>query len=381
LHGFARRSVRFRWGANAKQLRRTAIVIADSVQFHLGGDDMKYTTNTVRSLRMFGAAMLMAGGLFSIPSAALAQTTFPERGRPFTLIANFAPGGVVGKAMQDFQPYFEKELGTRVVIETIEGAAGLIGYNTLYSRPADGYAIIPSSSTFGPYIYPHLSQTPPPWKYEDWKPLGIYSDIPNSGMVILNSSPFQTFPEFIAAAKADPGGITVGTIGPGRVEDVQIVEMQEFFGIKINHVYYDSGGTLFTDLLTGDLDVIITAAIQYAENPDVKIMTLLAKAMTPNFPYQSVNTLADYQQELGYDVADLRTLGTTHFNGMMVKAGLPDDVYAKLVEAFKNVVTNPEWQEQVKSYRFPVYYPPEEAKEIYDGLNAAIQEMIAQTRK
>lgn len=340
---------------------------------------------TISILRLGGRHIIAAAAALAFTitgsSASLAQTVFPEPGRPFSLISNFAPGGVIQKAMQDFQPFFEKELGTRVEIETIEGAAGLIGYNTLYSRPADGYGIIGSSSTFGPYIYPHLSETAPPWKYEDWLPLGIYSDIPNSGMVVLANSPYQTFPELIAAAKANPGKITVGTIGPGRVEDVQIIELQKFFGVEINHVYYDSGGTLYTDLLTGDLDVIITAAIQYADNKEVKIMTLLAKAMTENFPYKEIPTLADYQDELGYKVDDLKTLGTTHFNGMMVKAGLPDDVYQKLVVAFKNVVTNPEWQERVKDYRFPVYYPPEKAKEIYDNLNRAIQEMVAETKK
>lgn len=336
-------------------------------------------------LRLFGRQTLGIATALCIvtgwSSVTQAQTQFPEPGHPLTLVSNFAPGGVVQLAMQDFQPFFEKELGTRVEIETIEGAAGLIGYNSVYSRPADGYTLLPSSSTFGPYIYPHLSETPPPWKYGDWLPLGIYSDIPNSGMVVLKDSPFKTFPEFIAAAKAKPGGITVGTIGPGRVEDVQIVELQKFFGIKVNHVYYDSGGTLFTDLLTGDLDVIITAAIQYADNPDVRIMTLLAKGMTDNFPYQQIPTLADYQKELNYNVNDLKTLGTTQFNGLMVKAGLPDDVYKRLVEAFKNVVTNPEWKKKVASYRYPVYYPPDQAKAIYDNLNLAIQQMVADSKQ
>jgi tripartite-type tricarboxylate transporter receptor subunit TctC len=325
-------------------------------------------------------AVALAVGVLGFATTAKAQADWPQSCGQFTLIGNFAPGGVVGLAMQDFQPFFEKELGIRVVIETIEGAAGLIGYNSLYARPADGCAIIPSSSTFGPYLYPHLSQTPPPWKYEEWLPLGIYSDIPNSGMVVLKDSPYQTFPDFIAAAKANPDAITVGTIGPGRVEDVQIIELQEFFGIDVNHVYYDSGGTLFTDLLTGDLDVIVTASIQYADNPDVRIMTLLAKGMTENFPYKEIPTLADYQETLGYNVNDLRTLGTTHFNGMMVKAGLPDETYKKLTEVFHKVVTNPEWKEKVKEYRFPVYYTPEEAKVIYDGLDKAIGEMIAHVK-
>ena len=319
----------------------------------------------------FTRRQAITSGLAAVGSAAVlgrhgtaiaADEVFPHPGKPISLISNFAPGGVVQKAMLDFQPFFEKELKTRIVIETIDGAAGLIGYNTVFSRPADGYSILPCSSTFGPYIYPHLSQTPPPWKYDDWLPLGIYSDIPNSGMVVIKDSPIKTFTDLIKAAKAKPSGITIGTIGPGRVEDVQMVELQKVFGVKINHVYYDSGGTLFTDLLTRDLDVIVTAAIQYAENPDVRIITMLSKEMTENFPYKNLKTMADWQSDLNYDVKNLKTLGATQFNGLMVKAGLPDASYKRLVEVFKVVVKNPEWQNKVKSYRFPVYYPPERAK-------------------
>jgi tripartite-type tricarboxylate transporter receptor subunit TctC len=329
----------------------------------------------------------LASGLAALGAPALtraaqaADPVYPIPGKPVTLISNFAPGGIVQKAMLDFQPFFERELKSRINIETIDGAAGLIGYNTTFSRPADGHTIIPCSSTFGPYIYPHLSQTPPPWKYEDWLALGIYSDIPNSGMVVIKDSPIKTFTDLVKAAKAKPGGITIGTIGPGRVEDVQIVELQRFFGIKINHVYYDSGGTLFTDLLTRDLDVIITAAIQYAENVDVRIITMLAKEMTDNFPYKNLKTMADWQSDLGYDIKSLKTLGATQFNGLLVKRGLPDSSYKKLCAVFKTVVEDRAWQDKVQSYRFPVYYSPERAKVIYDDLNDGIREMIKDAKK
>jgi len=329
-----------------------------------------------------GVAALGSAPLIGRSGAALAaDPPFPRPGKPITLISNFAPGGIVQKAMLDFQPYFEKELKARIVIETVEGAAGIIGYNTAYGRPADGHTILPCSSTFGPYIYAHLSQTPPPWKYEDWLPLGIYSDIPNSGMVVVKDSPIKTFPDLIRMAKEKPGKITIGTIGPGRVEDVQIVELQRFFGVKVNHVYYDSGATLFTDLLTHDLDVIISAAIQYAENADVRIFTMLCKEMTDNFPYKNLKTMADWQKDLNYDVKDLKTLGATQFNGLMVKAGLPDSSYQRLVEVFEKTVKIPEWQDRVKSYRFPVYYPPAKAKQIYDDLYVGIGQMIKETRQ
>lgn len=323
-----------------------------------------------------GLAALGSGPLLGSSGVArAAEEVFPIPRKPITLISNFAPGGIVQKAMLDFQPFFEQELKARVVIQTVEGAAGLIGYNTAFGRPADGHTILPCSSTFGPYIYTHLSQAVPPWKYDAWTPLGIYSDIPNSGMVVIKDSPLTTFVDLVRAAKEKPGKITIGTIGPGRVEDVQIVELQKFFGIKVNHVYYDSGGTLYTDLLTRDLDVIISAAIQYAENTEVRIITMLAKDMTANFPYKELKTMADWQRDLRYDVKDLKTLGATQFNGLMVKAGLPDVAYERLVEVFKTICENPQWQERVKSYRFPVYYPPDKAKAIYDELNTGIAEM------
>ena len=328
-------------------------------------------SRSTRLLMATGAILALTLG------GAAAQTEFPIAGKPVTLLSGFAPGGVAGRSMQDFQPFFEKELGGPVVVETVEGAAGLIAYNSAFARPADGHTMLLASGTYGPHIYPHLSPTELPWTNEDWVPLGIFSDTPSTGLMVLSSSDIQSFPDLVAKAKASPGGLTVGTVGPGRIEDIQIVELQNFFGIELNHVYYDAGSTLFTDLLTGDLDVIMAASVAYVENPDVRILTLLAKEIPEEFPHKHLNTLADFQAELNYDVADLKTLISTLSNGLVVKAGLPDDVYQRLVVAFKNVVTNPEWIEKASAYREPVYYPPERAKEIYDGLNQSIGELVA----
>jgi tripartite-type tricarboxylate transporter receptor subunit TctC len=324
------------------------------------------------------AGAILCGALASAGTAS-SETPFPEPGRPFTLISNFAPGGVVQLALQDFQPYFEEQLGTRVVIETIDGAAGLIGYNAVFARPADCHTAVLASATYGPYIYPHLSQAKPPWKYEDWVSLGIYVDSPNPGIVTLKDSPYQTFADLIRAAKAEPNSITVGTIGPGRIEDVQIVELQRTFGVEFNHVYYDSGGTLFTDLLTGDLDAIVSAAIQYGDNPDV-IVTMFTDNFPDTFPYPELAKLGDFQEELGFKVADFKTLNMSHFGSMVVKAGCPQEHYDKLVEVFRNVALDERWRAQVAHYRVPVYKTPEEAQVIFDRVNQGITELIALTR-
>jgi tripartite-type tricarboxylate transporter receptor subunit TctC len=335
--------------------------------------------DSLMKLRKTAIVALGASWLAAAPPAQ-AQDAFPAPGKPIVLINNFAAGGQVNKALLDFLPFFEKEFGTRVEIQQIEGAAGLIGYNAVYAKDADGYTILPMSANFGPHVFPYLAPTPPPWKYEDWVSLGIYADNLSSGMVVLANSPYQTFTDFIKAAKEKPGEITVGTIGPGRVEDVQIVELQKFFGIKVNHVYYDSGGTLFTDLLTGDLDVIITAALVYVDNPDAHIMTMLARGMPDNFPYRKLKTMADWQQDLGYKVDDLKTLASSQFYGLTVKAGLPDAAYNRLVEGLKNVANNPEWQALVKSYRDPVYYPPEKAAEVIGRMRDGIRDVIESTK-
>jgi tripartite-type tricarboxylate transporter receptor subunit TctC len=282
----------------------------------------------------------------------------------------------VFRALDDFKPFFEKEFGTRVDIEQIEGAAGLIGYNEVYSRPADGYTIVPMSQNFGPHTYPYLSQTPPPWKFEDWVPLGMYADNLSSGFVVLSKSDIQTFPDFIRAAKANPGKLNVGSIGPGRIEDVQVAELEKFFDIDVNQVYYDASGNLLTDLLTGDLDVLLAAALNYVDNPDTRIITMLAAGMTEDFPHKNLKTMADWQEELGYKVGDLKTLASTQWYGLAVKAGLPQETYDRLVLGLKNVAENPEWQAKVADYRDVVYYPPEKAAELLASMRNGIEELM-----
>jgi tripartite-type tricarboxylate transporter receptor subunit TctC len=312
--------------------------------------------------------------------AAAAQDTFPVPGKPIMLVSGFAPGGIAGRSMQDFAPFFERELGVPVQAEAIPGAAGLIAYNTVFGRPADGHSILLASGTYGPHIYPHLVEMELPWTNEDWLPLGLFSDTPSTGIMVLADSPYKTFPDLIRAARENPGELNFGTVGPGRIEDIQIVEFQEFFDVEFNHVYYDSGSTVFTDLLTGDLDVIMAASVGYVDNPDVNILTLLAKEIPEEFPHKHLHTLADFQEDLGYDVADLRTLISTLSNGLVVKAGLSDEAYEKLKAAFEAVITDPEWQETVKDYREPAYYSAERAKEVYDGLNESIAAIAASQR-
>jgi tripartite-type tricarboxylate transporter receptor subunit TctC len=324
-------------------------------------------------MRHLKAALLTA--LLTTPAAA--QEIFPDPGRPIILVNNFSAGGQISLALRDFEPFFAEEFGTGIQVEQIEGAAGLIGYNTVFARPADGYTILTYSTNFGPHTFTSLAQTPPPWTFEDWEPLGIYADNISLGFMVRADSPIQTFPDMVRAAKADPGGLTVGTIGPGRIEDVQIEELKQVFGIDVNNVYYDSGSTLFTDLLTGDLDVIMSAAIPYVDNSDVRIITMLAKGMPDSFPYRDLKTMADWQDELGYDADDLTTLSRSQVYGLLVKAGLPDAAFDRLVAGLKAVAENPEWQAQVADYRDTVYYPPEEAKAIMTTLRDGILEIMA----
>jgi tripartite-type tricarboxylate transporter receptor subunit TctC len=323
-------------------------------------------------MRLLTTALLTA----SLVAPATAQE-FPDPGRPIVLVNNFSAGGQVGLALLDFEPFFAEEFGTNIAVEQIEGAAGLIGYNTVFSRPADGYTILPFSTNFGPHTFTSLAQTPPPWSFEDWVPLGIYADNLSLGFLVRDDSPIRTFPDMVAAAKADPGGLTVGTIGPGRIEDVQIEELKQFFGIDVNNVYYDSGSTLFTDLLTGDLDVIMSAVIPYVDNPDVRIITMLAKGMPDSFPYRDLKTMADWEEELGYEADELTTLSRSQVYGLVVKAGLPEATYDRLVAGLKAVAEDPEWQAKVANYRDTVYYPPEEAQAIMTTMRDGILEIMS----
>lgn len=169
------------------------------------------------------------------PTLALAE--WPDSGREFNLVAGYNPGGATDAICRAAAPYLEKYLGIPVVVQNIPGSGGLVGTNSVFASKSDGYTAIYTATTDGIWAYKYLSPTSVPWELEDWKSTGIFASMQTIGVVCLKSQPWEDFADFIEYAKTQPEkSITVATLGPGRLDDLWGIELQEVFDVKFNWV-------------------------------------------------------------------------------------------------------------------------------------------------
>lgn len=309
------------------------------------------------------------------PKQVSAEDEWPKKGSEFTYIVGYTPGGMVDGTARITAPFLQEELGIPVVIQNAPGAGNLVGINTTFSKPSDGYSWTYGSTIDG--IWPHnfLAKSKLPWKLEDWKVLGIWGDLNNMGICVKKDAPWKDFAEFIEDARKRPGEIVLASLGPGRFDDIWVLELMKFFDVKFKWIFYDSSGTIQTDLLTGDLDagIIATQRADFVNHPNFKVLTALCADLPKGYPIKQP-TLREFEEKLNFKSEDLKALKIRNIYTWVVKSDIPDAAYKKLVQVVKNLANNPEWRKKMLTFTWPTYIPPEEAEKLYKELAVVISE-------
>jgi len=292
---------------------------------------------------------------------------WPAPGMTFNLAVGFAPGGTNDAMTRITAPYLERYLGIPVVVQNIPGAGGLVGHNSVFASPSDGLTAIYTATTDGIFSFYHLSPTALPWSVDDWRGTGIWASMMPMGFVSLHTSPWNDFADLIEDARnRPPRDITIATMGPGRIEDLWMIEIQEFFGVEFNWVFYEGSAAIQTDLMTGDLDVGIigVAREDFLDHPEFRVLT----GITAAYPEESIfhgalPVLSDFEDRLNFSMSDLVALDMTPILSWVVKADTPEYRFEILVEAMRRVAANPDWQEEIRAFTWPTFIAPGEGQE------------------
>jgi tripartite-type tricarboxylate transporter receptor subunit TctC len=190
------------------------------------------------------AALLAAG-------AAAAQT-FPDK--PITFVVPFAAGSATDQIARALGNGVTAETKQPVVIENKAGASGFIASQQVAKAPADGYTVLITTNTTHA-ANEHLFKKLPYDPVKDFSPvaaLGKGGQI----MVVNPNSPAKTVAEFVALAKKEPGKLSFGS---GSSSSRMAGELlQQLAGIKLLHVPYKSNPLAVTDLLGGQIDMMIS---------------------------------------------------------------------------------------------------------------------------
>ncbi|MEI7678405.1 MAG: tripartite tricarboxylate transporter substrate binding protein [Betaproteobacteria bacterium] len=272
----------------------------------------------------------VAAALLAAAPAAFAQDAARYPDRPLRLIVPFAPGGGLDITARLLGHKLTEQWGQNIVVDSRPGAATIVGTEIAAKAAADGYTILMITTTFAinPGLYPKLPYDP----IRDFVPVTQLNTQPNV-IVITPSAAAGTVRDLIALAKVKPGELTYASPGSGSAPHLSAELFQRMAGIRMIHVPYKGIPAAVTDVIGGRITMLFTTTISAA--PHVKSGKLRALAVTSAKRHPSMPEVATVAESLpGYHAEA--------FQGMMVPAGTPPAIVAKLATAVANTLKLPD---------------------------------------
>jgi tripartite-type tricarboxylate transporter receptor subunit TctC len=217
-----------------------------------------------------------------LPGHAEAQG-YPEQ--TIKIVVPSAPAGgydVIGRLLAD---QLSKRLGQNVIVENRPGAGTLVGTQAVVDAPPDGYTLLIgglSNIIFNPGLYKNLRHDP----MRDLVPVALPFNLSYS-LVGSKQSPYATPKEIIAAAKANPGKLTLANAGRGTGQHILGAAFMKTTGAQMLEVPYRGSTAVYPDLLSGRVDLFVdstTAALPYITSGQVNGIAILAAKRSPLAP-------------------------------------------------------------------------------------------------
>ena len=252
---------------------------------------------------------------FSV-GAACAQD-YPTK--PIRMQVGYPPGGPTDLSARLAAQHLAEALGQQVIVDNRPGAGGTVSMTSLTQAPPDGYTLALVSNgemAISPNLRPNLA-------YDPLKSVAFISRIGASQLVLLvhPSLPARSVKALIGVAKARPGAINFASSGVGSTAHLSAELLKHMAGIDIVHVPYKGAGPAMTDLMGGQVQMLITGFSSAA--PHVKSGRLRALGATGAKRMVAMPELPTIAETVpGYEV--------TSWYGIVAPVGTPRSVIARL---------------------------------------------------
>jgi tripartite-type tricarboxylate transporter receptor subunit TctC len=273
---------------------------------------------------------LMTGGALAASMALPARAAYPEK--PVRYIIAFAPGGESDIVARFQQAVWRKKFSQELVIESKAGAGGALAWSQLNTFPGDGYTLM---GTNLPHIVLQPLEGNVQYKTDDIVNVNFFNYTPD-GIVVRNESPFRTYQDFIAAAKANPGKLNFAGSGTNSANHAAHERLNSMAGIKTTYVAFKGTGDLVSSLLGGHVDGAMSySSLALAQKGKVR---LLAVATPERLPYfRDTPTF----RELGLDWVD------GAYRGIGMPSSTPVDMRRHVSDIFTEIGKDPDYRRQM----------------------------------
>ena len=273
--------------------------------------------------------------LLSFGSAAHADK-YPSH--PITIVVPFAAGGPSDAMARILGERMKASLGEAVLVENVTGAGGSIGVGRAVRSPPDGYTV--SFGHLGTHVCNGAIYRLGYDLVDDLEPVVL---LPSNPMIIVSKTgvPAKSLTELLAWLKARPSPATAGTAGAGSGSHVAGLYFENVTGLKLQYVPYRGTAPALTDLVAGQIDLMIDQTSNSINQ--VRAGTIRAYAVTDD---KRVESAPDVPTT---DEAGLPGFHMTLWSGLWVPKRTPQEIVARLNAAVVEALNDPTVRKQLGS--------------------------------
>lgn len=281
-------------------------------------------------------AALLGTGMAALTRPVLAQRDGRWPTRPVRLVLGFAPGGIGDITARLVAVKLGEALGQPIIIDNRPGAVGIVAAENVMRSPADGYTLLllTTSNTTAGSLYRNV-----PYDIaRDFSPVGRLTTFDHAFFTGGNS-PYRSLGDVLAAARAQPGRINLGSIAVGSGQHLAAELLRSMSGADMTSVPYRSTPDLMNATTSGDVQIgneVLAPLMPQVQAGRLRLLAVCSDARFPLLP--EVPTVIEAGVP-GYVVVS--------FNGVAAPKGTPDVIIEQFSKEMSRVVTLPEIRERL----------------------------------
>ena len=281
-------------------------------------------------------ALRRVGLLFTLPGWARAQAPYPTR--PITLIVPFAPGGIADITARTVAQAMGATLRQTVVVDNRPSAGSITGSAAVAQAAPDGYTLLLMSNANA--VSAGLFKKLPFDVAKAFAPVATLGFF-DLALFVNDASKFNSLPELLSHARANPGRLTIGTISVGSTQHLSAELFKTRTGIDAVIVPYKGTPAVLTALRAGEID--LGFEILGPMLPQVQAKVIRALAVTSDKRFPALSTVPTVQE------AGVANYVVSSWNGLAAPAGTPKAVIDLLNAAANGAVKSAPVQERLLS--------------------------------
>jgi putative tricarboxylic transport membrane protein len=319
----------------------------------------------MNSQRLLAASLLGLALLIAGPDAAHAQA-YPSKN--IEVVVPFAPGGGTDNLMRMITGIMDENKWSPVALNVNNrvGGSGTVGYVYLINKKGDSHVVAGAT----PMIVSGKLQGRLSGNHRDAITVLMIVAIDELMLSVRTESPFKTVEDFVNAARAKPGTLTVGGTGTHNEDHIFAHLFEQAAGIKLKYVPFNSGGEVTAALMGGHIDGGIMNPNEISaqvEAGKAKNLAVAARKRMTDAP--DVPTFAEKGHKFYWE----------QMRGVVGPAGMAPEAVAWWQDALKKVTQTKKWQEEYvkRNLLTPTAWVGEEANKYLDGITGDYESALS----